>query len=266
MKKKNFNLICGGALTLFVLLFVGVGFFWTPWDPNAMDETARFAGMSLAHPFGCDNFGRDLLSRVMKGGGMTLAIAAATVAFGTFFGVLIGAFTGYFGGWLDEVLMRINDVLFAFPSILLALVLITIIGQGKYPIILILGILFIPSFARVVRGEVAKQRNMNYVASARLMGASHLRIIFRHILPNTVQVLLPILAIGFNNAVLAEASMSYLGVGVLPPDASLGRMLAEAQTYLGRAPWYALFVGLAIVLLILGLSLLTEGLQQKRRS
>ncbi len=108
---------------------------------------------------------------------------------------------------------------------------------------------------------------MNYVASARLMGPSHLRIIFRHILPNTVQVLLPILAIGFNNAVLAEASMSYLlGGGGSAPDASLGRMLAEAQTYLGRAPWYALFVGLAIVLLILGLSLLTEGLQQKRRS
>ena len=104
------------------------------------------------------------------------------------------------------------------------------------------------------------------IATARLMGASHLRIIFRHILPNTVQVLLPIVAIGFNNAVLAEASMSYLGVGVQPPDASLGRMLSEAQTYLGRAPWYALFVGLAIVLMILGLSLLTEGLQQRRRS
>ena len=97
MKRKNFNLICGGALTLFVLLFVGAGFLWTPWDPNAMDETARFAGMSPVHPFGCDNFGRDLLSRVMKGGGMTFLIAAATVAIGTFFGVLIGAFTGYFG-------------------------------------------------------------------------------------------------------------------------------------------------------------------------
>ena len=161
--------------------------------------------------------------------------------------------------------MRLNDALTAFPSILLALVLIAGIGMGKYQVTIILGILFIPSFARVVRGEVAKQKNLNYVASVRLMGASHLRIIFRHILPNTVQVLLPILAIGFNNAVLAEASMSYLGVGVLPPDASLGRMLSESQTYLGKAPWYALFTGLAIVLMILGLSLLTEGLQQRRR-
>lgn len=266
MKKKNFNLLFGGALTLIVLLFVGTGFFWTPWDPNAMDETARFAGVSLSHPFGCDNFGRDLLSRVMKGGGMTLAIAAATVAFGTFFGILLGAITGYFGGWLDEILMRVNDVLFAFPSILLALVFIGVLGSGKGNVILALGIAFIPSFARIVRGEFLRCRSMDYVKLARLAGAGSLRIMFVHILPNTIQVLLPAVMIGFNNAVLAEASMSYLGVGVMPPDASLGRMLSEAQTYLGRAPWYALFVGLAIVLLILGLSLLTEGLQQKRRS
>ena len=162
--------------------------------------------------------------------------------------------------------MRVCDAITAFPSILLALVLINVFGMGKYQIILILGILFIPSFARVVRGEVAKERNLNYVASARLMGASHLRIIFRHILPNTVQVLLPIVAIGFNNAVLAEASMSYLGLGVQPPETSLGRMLYDAQAYLYLDPWYAVFVGLAIVLMILGLSLLTEGLQQRRRS
>ena len=161
--------------------------------------------------------------------------------------------------------MRICDAITAFPSILLALVLIAVIGMGKYQIILILGILFIPSFARVVRGEVAKQRTLNYVQAARLMGASHMRIIFLHILPNTIQVLLPILTIGFNNAVLAEASMSYLGVGVLPPDASLGRMLSESQTYLAKAPWYALFTGLAIVLMILGPSLLMEGYQHRKR-
>ena len=138
----------------------------------------------------------------------------------------------------------------------------TIIGQGKYQIILILGILFIPSFARVVRGEVAKERTLNYVASARLMGASHLRIIFRHILPNTVQVLLPIVAIGFNNAVLAEASMSYLGIGVAPPDISLGYMLSESQSYMIKAPWYVLCTGLVIVLLILGVSMMGDGLEK----
>mgnify|MGYP000103117549 CR=1 FL=1 len=189
-----------------------------------------------------------------------------TVASGGLTGTLVGALTGYFGGWGDEILMRLCDSITAFPSILLALVVIAVLGPGKWNVIWVLGILFIPSFARIVRGEFARCKHLNYIKSARLMGASHLRIIFRHILPNTVQVLLPIVAIGFNNAVLAEASMSYLGVGVQPPDASLGRMLSEAQTYLGRAPWYALFVGLAIVLMILGLSLLTEGLQQRRRS
>ena len=162
--------------------------------------------------------------------------------------------------------MRVCDAITAFPSILLALVLIAVFGSGKYRIILILGILFIPSVARVVRGEVAKQRTQNYVASAKLMGASDFRIIFLHILPNTFQVLFPILTIGFNNAVLAEASMSYLGIGVRPPDASLGRMLSESQTYLARAPWYALCTGLAIVLMILGLSLISEGIQQRRRA
>ena len=243
-----------------------VGYVWTPYDTTGMSGADKFLAPCLAHPLGTDNFGRDILSRVMEGAGSTFLIALCVVLIGGIIGTVIGCLTGYFGGAADLVLMRVCDAITAFPSILLALVLINVFGMGKYQIILILGILFIPSCARVVRGEVAKERNLNYVASARLMGASHLRIIFRHILPNTVQVLLPIVAIGFNNAVLAEASMSYLGVGVQPPDASLGRMLSEAQTYLGRAPWYALFVGLAIVLMILGLSLLTEGLQQRRRS
>ena len=178
-------------------------------------------------------------------------------------GTLVGAFTGYFGGVVDEVLMRINDALTAFPNILLALVFIAMLGFGKYNVILALGVAFIPSFARVVRAEFARHRAMNYVKSARLMGASHLRIIFRHILPNTWGVLLPALIIGFNNAVLAEASMSYLGIGVAPPDISLGYMLSESQSYMIKAPWYVLCTGLVIVLLILGVSMMGEGLRKR---
>ena len=264
-RPRNHFLAVGGILSALMAILILVGYVWTPYDTTVMNGADKFLPPCPAHPLGTDNFGRDLLSRIMEGAGSTFFIALCVVLIGGILGTLIGCLTGYFGGVADAVLMRLCDAITAFPSILLALVLITIVGQGKYPIILILGILFIPSFARVVRGEVAKERSLNYVASARLMGASHLRIIFRHILPNTVQVLLPIAAIGFNNAVLAEASMSYLGVGVQPPDASRGRMLSEAQTYLARAPWYALFVGLAIVLMILGLSLLSEGLQQHRR-
>ena len=185
---------------------------------------------------------------------------AFSIIFGLVVGLIVGGLTGFYGGVLDEVLMRIADSILAFPSILLALVMIAILGKGKYNIIIALGILFVPSFARIVRTEVAKQKNTDYVRNARLMGASNMRILFLHIMPNIIPVLLSSVAIGFNNAVLSEASMSYLGVGVQPPDPSLGRLLSEAQGYLFQAPWYAIFTGVAIILLILGFSLLADGM------
>ena len=180
---------------------------------------------------------------------------------GVFFGVLIGAFTGYFGGWLDEVLMRINDVVFAFPSILLALIFISLFGPGKYNVVLALGIAFIPSFARIVRGEFIKYRDMDYIKSAHLAGVGNLRIMFVHILPNAVTVLLSSVMIGFNNAVLAEAGMSYLGIGVQPPEASLGSMLSEAQELFVLGSELCDFPGLMIILMVLGLSLLADGIK-----
>lgn len=265
MKKRyNYNIILGGILAGLILLLILIGLFWLPYDPDAMNADFKHAGMSLAHPFGCDNFGRDIFTRVMVGARTTLLIALATVAIGAVVGTLIGAVTGYFGGWIDEVLMRIIDALFAFPSILLALVVISLLGSGKYQVVAALGIAFVPSFARVVRAEFLKHRELDYVQNARIMGCSHLRILFVHILPNILPVLVPTLMIGFNNAVLAEAGMSYLGIGVQPPDASLGRMLSESQTFLLSQPSYALFPGLTIVVLVLGFSLLADGLQQKR--
>lgn len=264
-KKRNYTLILGGALTACMVALILVGFFWTPYAPNAMSAAERMEAPSLAHILGTDNFGRDIFSRILDGAGTTLLISAAVVAIGTVFGVLIGALTGYFGGWLDELLMRFNDIVTAFPSILLALVLISLMGSGVYNVIIALGILFIPSFARITRGEFARQKEMDYVKSAQLMGVSHFRILFVHILPNVMPVLLPAMAIGFNNAVLAEASMSFLGIGVTPPTASLGYMLSEAQTYMFSAPWYVLSTGFAIVLLILGFGLLSDGLGSRSR-
>lgn len=259
-KSRNYSLICGGVISGVMLLLTVIGFFYTPYDPNAMDPSAKFAGISAAHLMGCDNFGRDVFSRVLKGSGTTLYVALCTVLTGTVFGIVLGAFTGYYGGWLDEVMMRINDAVFAFPSLLLALVFISILGPGRNNVIAALGIAFIPSFARIVRGEFMKYRNMDYVKSARLMGAGNLRIMFVHILPNAMPVLLSAVIIGFNNAVLAEAGMSYLGIGVQPPEASLGRMLSEAQSYLFTAPAYAIFPGIAIILMVLGFGLLGEGI------
>lgn len=257
------GLLLGGVLTALIVL----GFFWMPYDPNAMgDAGEKFLAPSFQHLLGTDDFGRDIFSRVLKGAGTTFTIAFCTVAIGAVVGTALGAVTGYFGGLVDEALMRLNDVLTAFPSILLALVVISILGPGnKYNVILALGLVFIPSFARVTRTAFASLRDVNYVKSARLMGASPARILAVHILPNTAHVLLPAVTIGFNNAVLAEASMSYLGIGVTPPDASLGYMLSEAQSLFTAAPWYAVGTGLAIVLLVLSAGLIGEGLQRAER-
>lgn len=263
MKHLNGYLKTGLILTGFLTVFIVLGFFWTPYDPTAM-ESQKFLAPSLQHLMGTDNFGRDIFSRVLKGAGTTFSIAVATVSIGAVLGTLVGALTGFFGGIVDDILMRINDALTAFPSILLALVIISILGPGnKYNVVLALGAVFIPSFARVTRTAFAGLRDVNYVKSARLMGASNSRILWVHILPNTMNVLLPAITIGFNNAVLAEASMSYLGIGVTPPDASLGYMLSEAQSMLTRAPWYALSTGLTIILLVFGVGLIGEGLQRR---
>ena len=257
-KGKNIYFKIGAFFLLFLALVVIVSFFYTPYDPAKMDGTAKFTPPCGAHPFGTDNFGRDILSRVMPGIQDTFIIAFSVVLIGAGAGSFIGALTGYYGGWLDEVLMRLNDMLTAFPSVLLALVFVSLWGSGTYEIIGALGIAFIPSFARLVRGEVLKLREADFVDSARLMGVSDLRIIFVHIFPNILPTLFSAVAIGFNNAVLAESGMSYLGIGVTPPDASLGSMLSDAQGYLLNAPWYALAPGITIIFLILGFSFVSE--------
>lgn len=256
----------GGAIAAVLTLMIIVSFFWTPYSPTAMDSSAKLLAPSLAHLFGTNKLGQDIFSRVMKGAGTSFIIALGVIAIGSISGLVIGSLCGYYGGIADMLLTRICDTITAFPAILLSLVIVAATGGGEYIIILVLGILFIPSFARVVRAEYARARELNYVQSAKLMGASDFRIMYLHILPNILPVLLPAVTIGFNNAVLSEASMSFLGIGIKPPQASLGSMLKESQTYLRDAPWYALSTGFVMILLILGFSLLSEGLQQSKRS
>ena len=260
-KKISFNLILGSVLLAVTLVPALIGLIWTPYDPEAMNSSLKLAGVSIRHIYGCDNFGRDIFSRIMAGSGITLLIAVGTVAFGSIIGTVIGAFTGYFGGIIDEALMRINDVALAFPSLLLALVMVSLLGTGKYQVMLALGIAFVPSYARIVRSEYIRIKNLDYVKAARLAGASDLRIMFVHILPNTRTVLLSSVMIGFNNAILAEAGLSFLGIGVQPPDARLGRMLSEAQAYMFTNAGYVLFTGCTIVMIILGFSLLSKEIK-----
>ena len=264
-KARNSFFYIGGGISLVMTLLILMGYIWTPYSPTQMDASAQMQAPSLQHLLGTDNFGRDIFSRVLQGAGTSFLIAVSVVAIGCLAGILVGSLCGYYGGTADVILTRVCDSITAFPSILLALVIVSVVGSGTYNIILALGILFIPSFARIVRGEFARCRHLNYIQSAKLMGVGDARILFSHILPNTFSVLLPAITIGFNNAILSEASMSFLGLGIQPPHASLGSMLNDSQTYLRSAPWYALSVGGTIVLLILGFSLLSEGLQQRGR-
>ncbi len=259
--ERNTYLLMGVILTGLILLMVIVGLFYTPYDPTKMDASAKMQGISLKHLMGTDNMGRDVFSRVMYGSRITVVIATCTILIGAGVGTIIGALAGYFGGMFSEVTMRIIDAMLAFPSILLSLVFVSLFGTGTYQVAIALGISFIPSFARIVRGEFLRCRSMDYVEVARLQGVSDIRIIFVHILPNTVGVLLSSVMIGFNNAVLAEAGLSFLGIGAQPPYASLGKMLSDAQSYLFKRPSYVISIGLVIVLMVLGFSFLGEGIK-----
>jgi len=262
-QKWNKYLVAGLSMTGLIVLLGFIGLFWTPYSTTAMSAAERFDGPSLRHIFGTDNFGRDIFSRVMQGCSTTLIISTLVVFVSASVGILLGALTGYFGGIVDEIVMRITDAVNGFPSILLTLVIISVMGTGKQNMIISLSIVFIPSYVRIVRSEFIRLRDADYIRRARLMGVGKLRILFVHILPNIFSVLWVSVMIGFNNVILAESGMSYLGIGVQPPDASLGKMLSDAQGYLQSAPWYALAPGLTIVWIVLGFSLFSEGIRRR---
>lgn len=252
-----------GLVVISILLFLAIlSVFWTPYTPTKMSAALKNTAPSLEHICGCDNFGRDVFSRIMCGIGITFLIAFCTVFIGAAIGTLIGLFTGFYGGVIDEIIMRVNDLLLSFPSVLLALVIISVLGKGKFNIIIALGILFIPSFARMIRAETIRIKKLGFVESARAMGVPNRKIIFKHIFPNVVPKLVTNVTVGFNNAVIAEASMSYLGLGVQPPDQSLGRMISEAQSYIFVAPWISVMPGIVIILMIVGFSLIGESFEE----
>lgn len=255
--------LVAGLIMTGLAVFLGIlGFFWTPYSTTGMSASEKFNPPSLRHIFGTDNFGRDIFSRVMEGLGTSIVISSLVVLFSGGAGILLGAFTGYFGGIVDEIVMRVTDAVNGFPSILLTLVIISLLGSGRQNVIISLGIVFTPSFVRIVRSEFIRLRDADYIRRARLMGVGKTRILFVHILPNIFSVFWVSVMIGFNNAILAESGMSYLGIGVQPPDASLGKMLSDAQGYLQSAPWYALSAGLTIVWVVLGFSLFSEGVRR----
>ena len=270
---SHLRLPLSGRLALLALLglliLVLVGPLIAPAQGGQMGASLRLQPPSATHWFGTDNYGLDIFTRLMEGGRRTLGIAAATVALGLLGGLLLGGLSGFFGGRVDWVLMRINDALLSFPSILLALLFITVLGRGIVQLVLAMGLMFTPSFARVVRSGFLQLRDRPHVLRVQVLGASPWRIMAVHILPSVLASLSSATAIGFANAILTESSLSYLGLGIPPTEASWGRMLFDAQSFFTTAPWFALFPGLIILVavllaFVLGSALLT--LQARRET
>ncbi len=232
-----------------------------PYEPGALHVSDRLEGPSAEYPLGTDRLGRDVLSRVLFGARVALTVAVAVPLAAASVGVPVGLVAGYVGGALDDALMRVMDAVFAFPSVLLGLTIVAVFGQGLSNIVLALGIVFVPQFARVTRGSAMSATAERHVTAARAMGASHTRVVAVHVLPFCASAILVQATVTAALAVILEASLSFLGVGVQPSTPSWGTMLREGKGYLETAPWYSLAPGVAIVLSVLGFNLLGDGLR-----
>lgn len=240
-----------------------IGFFYTPHPPNQITIPQRLQRPDSQHWLGTDNYGRDIFSRILVGGRPAFEAGVAAVLIGLFVGTAWGAVAGYFRGWPEEILMRLADGLYSLPAVLMALLAATLLGPGQASILIAVSLANIPIFARLARSLFLSYREREFVMAARAMGSSDWRIVVRHILPNCLATLVVQASTSFAAAVLAEASLSYLGLGTQPPIASWGRMLKEAQGFAGLAPWAAVFPGLAIAVTVMGFNRLGDGLRDR---
>lgn len=254
---------CLALLIFLLLLAMTVYALWfSPYAVNSIGTGVKLSPPSLAHPLGVDHLGRDLLTRLGQGSLWTFSVSLGIVAVGGTLGLLLGACAAYYGGFADWLISRLQDTLLAFPGILLALLTLTVFGRGYLPLVLSLGLAFTPSFTRIARQGIRREKGKAFILRMEVMDAPRWRILLVHLLPLLRYDYRNALGIGLANAILAESSLSFLGFGAEPPRPSWGSMLAEAQPYIFRAPFYALFPGLAIVLTGLGISLFFRSLPQ----
>ncbi|WP_299147363.1 ABC transporter permease [uncultured Tateyamaria sp.] len=256
------TLILGGALSALVVLAALVSFVWTPFEHTAMNIPTKLQTPNGTHWFGTDHFGRDMFSMIMVGARTSIAVAFVAVGIGIGLGVPLGLWAAARqGGWVDEVIMRGNDLIFAFPSLVIAILITAIFGASAINAIIAIGIFNIPVFARVTRGGALPIWAREFILAARVAGKGAGRISYEHVLPNIANLLIVQATIQFSLGILAEAALSYVGLGAQPPTPSWGRMLADAQTLVSIAPHMALVPGFAIILTVLGLNLLGDGLR-----
>lgn len=261
-RKLNPDLIIGLTLIGFVSLIALISFFYTPYDPNAMDIANKLSPPSMLHLLGTDQFGRDVLSRIMVGSQLVLLLGFSTVLTSLLVGGLLGILAGFYGGLVDAFIMKLIEIKMSFPGTLLALMLIAIWGPSVGMIVLALSIMNIPRFTRVIRSGCLQYKNATFVEAAKVLGLSHIRIMLVHILPNISSSIYVTGALSFSSAVLSEAGLSYLGLGLQPPLASWGKMLNEAQPYMLQSPLAAIIPGIMITLIVLGFNLVADGLRK----
>jgi peptide/nickel transport system permease protein len=255
-------LVAGGILlVLFFVVVAALAGVLAPADPVAMKTASVLEGPSLAAPFGTDRFGRDVLSRAMYGTRASLFVSVGSIAIAATVGTLIGVLAGYFGGKLDNVLGRIMDVFFTFPSLILAIAISAALGLGIQNALLAIAITYWPVFGRLVRSTTLAERSKDYVQAARVVGASGLRVMRDHLLPNSLSPIIVQVTVAISQAIIIESSLSYLGLGTQPPTPSWGTMINEGRTFLDSAPWISVFPGVAMMGAVLGFNFLGDGLR-----
>lgn len=255
------SFVLGGILTLLLVLAATLSLVWTPWSPYEMNLPGKLAGPNATHWLGTDAFGRDVASLLLVGARNSILVGVIAVTIGLVIGTGLGLLASARRGWVEELIMRLSDFTFAFPAILSAIMMTAVFGAGIVNSIIAIGIFNIPTFARITRASANAIWSREFVLAARACGKGPWSITMDHVLPNILSVLTVQVTIRFAIAILAEAALSYLGLGTQPPQPSWGRMLAEAQTLLFQAPQLAVFPGLAIALAVLGLNLLGDGLR-----
>lgn len=257
----NRRIAAGGGITGLILAIAALSLVWTPYSPTAIDILHRLAGPSLAHPFGTDPFGRDILSMIMGGARNAVLVAVAAVGLAALLGVPAGLYAAARGGWAADLVMRGAELAFAFPALLTAVMITALRGPGADTVMIAIGIASAPVLARVTETAAAVLWTQDFVRAARALGRGRGAITGRHILPNLAGVLVVQITIQLSVAILAEAALSFVGLGAQPPAPSWGRMLKDAQTYMYTDPAMAIFPGLAIVLAVFGLNMLGDGLR-----
>lgn len=253
--------VVGGIILLLFLLMATIGPFLCQYDPNKVDLTSIYQPCSFTHLLGTDNLGRDTFTRIVYGSRVTLSISFAGVFAGSFLGVILGVCAGYYGGIIDSVLSRVVDILLSFPSLLMAIAVVAILGSGVENTIIAIGFSSIPTVARMVRSIVVSIKNSEYVQACRVMGISNFRIITTHIIPNSMSQIIVNTTLNLGTGILSASSLSFLGLGVVPPNPEWGAMLSTAREVLRTFPLAALAPGVAITLVVLSFSLVGDGLR-----